>query len=109
MRSTRFYSLYCGTPKCEDRIALELTSQHDSHGQTGGHIDHALRQAAAYIGWRLDITPLGPLAPGAVANQVCCPRHADGLICARCQSPTAEDGSGGCSCEGGPRYEAVRP
>lgn len=101
-KSTTFRNLHCGHPRCNDRIGLEIVTEHDSHGQTGGHLDAALELAAARIGWRRDVTPLGPLAPGATANVICCPRHAAELECARCRNFD-------CSCMGGPRFEAMQP
>lgn len=103
-KDTTVINLHCGKPKCNDRIGLEVHTEH-AYGLTGGHLGAGLELAATHLGWRRDVTPLGPLAPGAVANQICCPKHAAGLVCARCGCPVP----GVCGCMGGPHFDAVQP
>lgn len=97
-------NLHCSAPKCEDCLQLTMTSTH-AYGLEGGHVTAALELAGAQLGWRRDITPIGPLYRDRgdlqQTHRVLCPKHAARLVCARCGAPTH-----GCSCMGGPRFDA---
>ncbi len=103
MKHTTIVNLHCGVAKCHDRLALQIDTDKAQMIAKAGSIDvnlaqisanEALRDAAVYLGWRLH----QQFDDGAVV--ICCPFHAQDLVCRRCRLKD-------CSCVGGPRWEAV--
>ena len=89
MRFSSFCNYFCKAEGCTDRLGINRTTE---NMLVDGELGEALRLAAINMGWR-DIEGEG----------IRCPTHADAknAVCVRCGSP-------GCSCIGGPRFEARR-
>ena len=51
MKRVVMFNLVCTQPGCSDAISLEVKTDHD-HGLGGGHIEHALHEAAKLLGWK---------------------------------------------------------
>ena len=98
---------------CNEVLELAVTVKDEK--QPSEAVVEAWRTAAAELGWRrvggkgtdLEVSVIGdtrPVLPD-VRTWVCCPACATkmNLCCGRCGSA-----SHGCSCMGGPRFDAVR-
>lgn len=102
-KTGQLVNLHCSSPKCEDCISLSSTSTQHSSLDSHGTLAVALEAAATLLGWRRDITPIGPLYRDRddlrPTSPIYCPKHAAKLVCARC-------GERECFCMGGPRFDA---
>lgn len=89
MKLSSFCNYFCQHAGCTDRIGFNRTTERPL---IDGEIPKALRAGAIVMGWR-----------HIQGEGILCPTHADtrNAVCLRCGSP-------GCSCIGGPRWEARR-